>query len=267
MVYTKLYVTCLEYLECIPWGEGMAGMKILIIDTCGTTGSIALADTSHEPAVVAGASLPGRTASERLIATIKDLTSSSGIAMQSLEAIAVVHGPGSFTGVRVALSAAKGLCEALSLPLVAISRLAVLAHLANPPAGAHIYALLDAGRGEFYLGEYADGVQLREALLTRDQLFAVTSARPSTAGSEVASVIAVTCEPALAASVSALAPRLIAEPTAEDALPLALRRLQASDFDDVAIIDANYLRRTDAEIFAKPRAAATAQAPAEPPLR
>jgi tRNA threonylcarbamoyladenosine biosynthesis protein TsaB len=38
-------------------------------------------------------------------------------------------------------------------------------------------------------------------------------------------------------------------------LPLALRRIHAQDFDDVASIDANYLRRTDAEIFAKPRPA------------
>jgi tRNA threonylcarbamoyladenosine biosynthesis protein TsaB len=64
----------------------------------------------------------------------------------------------------------------------------------------------------------------------------------------------VACEAAVARSIAELAPVLLAEPTAENALGLALLRLQARAFDDIATIDANYLRRTDAEIFAKPQA-------------
>ena len=45
---------------------------------------------------------------------------------------------------------------------------------------------------------------------------------------------------------------MVDEPSAADALPLALDRIGAGDFDDAATLDANYLRRTDAEIFAKP---------------
>jgi tRNA threonylcarbamoyladenosine biosynthesis protein TsaB len=221
-------------------------MKILLIDTCGTTGSIALADTAAEPASIARASLPGRTASERLVPAIKDLVTRSGADLESLGALVVVSGPGSFTGVRVALSAAKGLCEALSLPLVAISRLAVLAHLAQPQTGECVRALLDAGRGEFYSGLYADGTCLRETLLTREQFLAAHTAEP---------VRIIVCEPAIAQSLAALAPRLVPEPRAEDVLPLALLRIQQQDFDDIATLDANYLRRTDAEIFAKPIAA------------
>jgi len=48
--------------------------------------------------------------------------------------------------------------------------------------------------------------------------------------------------------------RMVAEPAAADALPLALRRLADASFDDPMTLDANYLRRTDAEIFAKPAA-------------
>ena len=224
-------------------------MKILLIDTCGTTGSIALADT--DSASVIDASLPGRTASERLVPAIKDLVAHAAEpASVPSAAIAVVSGPGSFTGVRVALSAAKGFCEALNLPLVSISRLAVLAHLTRPQSGERVRALLDAGRGEFYSGLYADGICLRETLLTRDQLIAANSAEPSN--------LVVTCDPAVAQSVVALAPRLLAEPVAENALPLAFPRIQQRDFDDVAALDANYLRRTDAEIFAKPVAAQSA---------
>jgi tRNA threonylcarbamoyladenosine biosynthesis protein TsaB len=237
-------------------------MKILLIDTCGATGSVALAYTDRSPALVASASLPGRSAAERLVPTIQALAASSGISLQSLDAVAVVHGPGSFTGVRVGLSAAKGLCEALNLPLIAISRLAVLASLAqsappDQPPAACVHALLDAGRGEFYSGLYANGVCLREALLTRDELLAARSGEPTQ--------FVVVCEPAVAQSLAALNPCIVAEPTAADALPLALARIQQCAFDDVATIDANYIRRTDAEIFAKPIAAAAPQLSAAQP--
>jgi tRNA threonylcarbamoyladenosine biosynthesis protein TsaB len=46
----------------------------------------------------------------------------------------------------------------------------------------------------------------------------------------------------------------VEEPSAGDALPLALERIEAENFDDAATLDANYLRRTDMEIFAKPAA-------------
>ncbi len=232
-------------------------MKILIIDTCGASGTIALVDGT---AVVASASLPGRTASERLVPTIKDLAASVHISLQSLGAVVVVHGPGSFTGVRVGLSAAKGLCEALNLPLVAISRLAVLAHLAVPAPGVRVQALFDAGRGEFYSGVYVDGICFGEALVTGDQLLATDA----THGAQPSQGV-VTCEPAVAESIAELAPKLLAEPTAADALPLALRRIEQHDFDDAATLDANYLRRTDAEIFAKPTRAAVRQP--ETPVR
>jgi tRNA threonylcarbamoyladenosine biosynthesis protein TsaB len=221
-------------------------MNILLIDTCGGTGSIALANTAHEPPAVISATLPGRSASERLVATIKEFAARPDFALDSLSVIAVVHGPGSFTGVRVGLSAAKGLCEALHLPLIAVSRLAVLAHTTDS-SSRNVLAVFDAGRGEFYLGEYADGIRLHESLVTRDQLLATTKSIR-----DIREVMVVTCEPAVAQSLAEVAPRLVAEPSAEGALPLVLRRLHEQDFDDIATIDANYLRRTDAEIFAKP---------------
>jgi tRNA threonylcarbamoyladenosine biosynthesis protein TsaB len=72
--------------------------------------------------------------------------------LADLAAIVVVNGPGSFTGMRTGLATAKGLCEASSLPLVTVSRLAVLAAGA---AGLNTMAALDAGRGELYLREGA----------------------------------------------------------------------------------------------------------------
>ena len=222
-------------------------MNLLLIDTCGATGSLALADSTRP---LAGATLPGRSAAERLVPTIQALVAGSGLSLGQLDAVAVVHGPGSFTGERVGLSAAKGLCHALNLPLVAISRLAVLARLSGASPAAPVRALLDAGRGEFYSGLYANGLCLHESLLTRDQLLAEL-------GREEAQLVV--CEQIVAQSLAELVPQLVAEPTAISALPLALARIQQRAFDDPASIDANYLRRSDAEIFAKPIAAAAPQ--------
>ena len=236
-------------------------MKLLLIDTCGAAGSVALADTEGSPAILATETLPGRTASERLVPAIKSLIEGCRTSLQSLRAIAVVHGPGSFTGVRVGLSAAKGLCQALDIPIIAISRLAVLAGIApsvpdSPSPDALtplcIHALLDAGRGEFYYGEYSQDICLHEALLTRDEV--VTAVHQSR---QAGAAMVVSCEPAVAASLAELTPQLVPEPTAADALHLASQRIQRNQFDDIAVLDANYVRRTEAEIFAKPYARTT----------
>jgi tRNA threonylcarbamoyladenosine biosynthesis protein TsaB len=60
------------------------------------------------------------------------------------------------------------------------------------------------------------------------------------------------CEGKVGEVLARLGPRVVDEPSAGDALPFALERIGARDFDDAATLDANYLRRTDAEIFAKP---------------
>jgi tRNA threonylcarbamoyladenosine biosynthesis protein TsaB len=230
--------------------------SILIIDTCGTVGSVAIAAVSPSPAILADASLPGRTASERLVATIRSLAVQNSADLGSLDAIAVVHGPGSFTGVRVGLSAAKGLAEALGLPVIAVSRLAVLASLALQSRDTRVCALFDAGRGDYYAGFYRGGICLREALLSRDQLAAEL---------RLSECFVVTCDRSVAESLSEFSAQIVAEPAAKDALPLAALRLKAGEFDEVATLDANYLRRTDAEIFAKPRPRQTSELPAGTP--
>jgi tRNA threonylcarbamoyladenosine biosynthesis protein TsaB len=65
--------------------------------------------------------------------------------------------------------------------------------------------------------------------------------------------IVVACEEKVAEGLGALGlgVQMVDEPSAGDALPLVLARIEAGDFDDAATLDANYLRRTDAEIFAK----------------
>ena len=211
--------------------------RLLLIDTAGSAGTIALAE---ETGVVATAVLPGRSASERLVAEVRRLLEAAGWRLGELAAVAVVHGPGSFTGVRVGLSAAKGLCEAAGVAMIAVSRLEVLAAAAGGVGIVH--AVLDAGRGEFYYGAYEGGRCLREALLAGDEV------RVAVGGGGW--VIA--CEGKVAEGLGEeVEVLMVAEPSAEVVLPIALERLARGAVDDVATVDANYLRRTDFEIKAK----------------
>jgi tRNA threonylcarbamoyladenosine biosynthesis protein TsaB len=219
-------------------------MKFLLLNTCASEATIALADTERSEPIVSLVKMPGRTASEKLVAAVRESMSGVGWRLRDLSGIGVVTGPGSFTGVRVGLSVAKGLSEAGGVPLLAVSALSMLAAAAGTIDG-RVCALLDAGRDEFYCGEYRGGLELGESLLTRTA---------SIAAADGADFVAV-CDPVTFRAFSELKTvRMLPEPTAADALPFARRSFEKGDFDDPATLDANYLRRTDAEIFAKPAA-------------
>ena len=217
-------------------------MRLLLIDTCGMEGSVALADTLRSPVVIAVERLPGRSSSERLVPVVRGMLESQGWVLRELAAIVVVHGPGSFTGIRVGLSAAKGLSEASGVPLVAVSRLALLA-VVSGAGGGRVHAVLDAGRGEFYYGEYESGRCVVEALLTREEVLAAV-------GTERVTV----CEEKIVETLG-LRVHQIAEPSAGDAVLIAVGRVEAGAFDDAATLDANYLRRTDGQLFARAKVA------------
>ena len=213
-------------------------MLLLAIDTCGATGTVALARLDGDTlALLAQTELPGKTYSARLAPTIREILASQNVTLAELAAIVVTTGPGSFTGIRIGLSIAKGLAEPASIPLLAVSRLAVLAHKARTRAAA-----LDASRGEFYLGNYSTPAPT-EQLLTREPFLEPAAGL----GSQLA-----VSEPTLllVAPTAALVP----PPTAVDALYFALPRFRAGDFDDPLLLDGNYIRRSDAEIFSAPGA-------------
>ncbi len=208
-------------------------MKMLLLHTCGVEGSVAVADAHG---VRATGMLPPRAFSEGLMPAIASVLATLGWGVGELEAVAVVSGPGSFTGVRTGLSVGKGLCEGRGIPLVAVSRLALLAQREGL-----VYAVLDAGRGEFYVGTYRDGVMLEEALRQEEGLRAAVAEEPGRV---------VVCEEKVAAGLAGLGAERVAEPLAGDALGMAMSGLRVG-VDDV-LGDANYVRRTDGEIFARP---------------
>lgn len=209
-------------------------MLLLSIDTCGPVGTVALARLASEDAtLLAQTEIPGKTYSARLVPTIRELLASNTFSLADLAAIVVTSGPGSFTGIRIGLSTAKGLGEPASIPILAVSRLVVLAGKARTEAAA-----LDASRSEFYFG---DGET--ESLLTRDAFLD----RAAPLGSKLA-----VCE----ASLHSLVPTaiLVEPPTAFDAIRSVLARLAMRNFDDPLLLDGNYIRRSDAEIFSAPGA-------------
>lgn len=91
----------------------------------------------------------GYSHAERLHVFIEEIIKETRITFQDLSAIAVSQGPGSYTGLRIGVSAAKGLCFALDIPLIAIDTLQVLASQVNVHKGL-IISMLDARRMEVY---------------------------------------------------------------------------------------------------------------------
>jgi tRNA threonylcarbamoyladenosine biosynthesis protein TsaB len=222
-----------------------AGGFVLGIDTCGPTGSVALGRFSGPLVEMVGQTeLEGRSYSATLVAAIAELLAQARTSVGLLDAIVVVNGPGSFTGVRVGLSAAKGLAEPARIPVVAVSRLAVLAWKTGL-----LSAALDAHRHEVFLRVAGTENQARELLAGASDLVGIAPPQK----------VAV-CDEAAAELLGAAWPgaelvRVVA-PTAADSLQLAAPRIRAGDFDDVVRLDGHYLRRSDAEIFGEPVAAA-----------
>jgi tRNA threonylcarbamoyladenosine biosynthesis protein TsaB len=211
-------------------------MILLSIDTCGAVGTVAMARLENQHlALLAQREIPGKTYSARLVATIREILTAHDVLLSGLDAIVVTSGPGSFTGIRIGLSTAKGLAEPASIPILAVSRLVVLAGKAGTNAAA-----LDASRGEFYFGDGSRGI---ESLLNRDAFLE----RAALLGSKLA-----VCEASLHAVVPTAT--LVDPPTAIDAIHSVFARLANRDFDDPLLLEANYLRRSDAEIFSAPGA-------------
>src|SRR6185437_16420679 len=102
---------------------------------------------------------------------------------------------------------------------------------AHAKPGTQVFPVLDAGRGEFYLGEYADGAKLGEALVDHDALRHRIDCLEHR--------VLVVCEESVAAALSSFASQIVAEPDAASSLPLALARIRTRDFDDIATADAN----------------------------
>lgn len=125
---------------------------ILNIETSTTNCSVALSNSG----IVVGLKEDNNSEyshAERLHVYIDEVLKTAKVTIDQLEAIAISKGPGSYTGLRIGVSAAKGLCYALSIPLISVPTLEALAHQVEAPKGV-IIAMLDARRMEVYSAIY-----------------------------------------------------------------------------------------------------------------
>jgi tRNA threonylcarbamoyladenosine biosynthesis protein TsaB len=224
-------------------------MLLLAIDTSGKQGSIALARAGEPTAegdfeVIEIAPLVGGTFSAQLIPQIAELLSRNGFMKSAIGAFAVASGPGSFTGLRIGLAAVKALAEVLDKPIAAVSLLEVCVFASG--AQGKIMAALDAGRNDVYVGEYEiparAGQAPRQHMLTRNEFLAQakgwTVVTPDSGVAQAAGAAGLT--------VSTLAPI-----SAADFARLGWRKIQSGETVGPEQLEANYIRRTDAEMLEK----------------
>jgi tRNA threonylcarbamoyladenosine biosynthesis protein TsaB len=211
-------------------------LRLLALDTTSEYGSIALVEGAE---LIEEAALHSPEGFAHIVFDeIQNLLKRHRLKLRDLDGFASASGPGSFTGVRVGLTAVKGLAEACGRRVVAVSNLQALAWSGTRPLRAPV---LDARRGEIYGAVYDSELrQIRQEVvvpfnqwittLPRGDLEIVTSSFevPSQGGFPVA-----------------IAPRALARAIAS----IAAARFALGRANDPAEIDANYVRRSDAELL------------------
>ncbi len=129
-------------------------MRLLAIDTALEACSVGVVDGARE---VLRSEVIGRGHAERLMGMVEAAMDEAGLAFADLERIAVIVGPGSFTGLRVGIAAARGLALACRTPAVGIGTLAVHAETVRHEIGeTPVLAVLAASRGDLYGQSFAE---------------------------------------------------------------------------------------------------------------
>ena len=134
---------------------------ILHLETATKVCSVALSNNGSVISIKETVS-DGYIHSESLTLFIQDVLQDAQIELSQLSAVSVSAGPGSYTGLRIGLSTAKGLCFALNIPFIAVDTLTALKNVI-PTSGIPIIPMLDARRMEVYAQVFdADGKILQE---------------------------------------------------------------------------------------------------------
>lgn len=200
--------------------------RIVAIDTTSEFGSLALAEEGRIVEEVLLHSPDGFA--HVLFQQLERLLKRHGWRYEDVTGFAAAAGPGSFTGVRVGLAAAKGLAEASGALAAAISNLQAMAWFGTARLRAPFF---DARRGEIYGAVYDDRLELVQPEVVM-KFPAWRAGLPE--GAEL-----LTPEPALFQVQATVAPRALAG---------AIALLATDRLEDPAALDANYVRRSDAEL-------------------
>ncbi len=224
-------------------------MLILAIDTSHKNGTVSLACADKGGCIILEtASVDGGTFSAQLVPGIATLLARHKYRKADINVIAAATGPGSFTGLRIGLAAVKGLAEALGKPIVPVSVLEAIAASSTVAGGQTLFAVMDAGRSEVYVGEYERGKASSgspEYLCTRAELISRLSQLTPTPA-------LVTPDTSLveALAVSGTKVELVANPGSEAVARIGYSKFLAGKSISVDELEANYVRR-DENLFAR----------------
>lgn len=216
--------------------------KLLLIETSTAVASVALSEGER---VVASLDMYVDKAHARLVAPmVQQILANAAWKIADLSAVVVSEGPGSYTGLRVGVSTAKGICYASGLPLIGVGSLDGLAGNVLALAqhlNAHIVSMIDARRMEVYAARFsANGEALGEmqALVVEDHSFDAWLAQGPHlfVGDGVKK-----CMPLLSSLPGAIGlPDQLSR--AVGMIPFAVAKFHSGDFADVEAFEPNYLK-------------------------
>jgi tRNA threonylcarbamoyladenosine biosynthesis protein TsaB len=154
-------------------------MIVLAIDTAGVDCAAAVFDSDTGKILGRVSETIGRGHAERLMAMIDQALAQAKLALADVDRVGVTVGPGSFTGIRVGVAAARGLALALGVDCVGVSTLDVLARTAGE-TGKPVLAAINAHRDEVYAQSFEDGLPQGEPLLLELGDYLARAAIPGT---------------------------------------------------------------------------------------
>jgi tRNA threonylcarbamoyladenosine biosynthesis protein TsaB len=224
------------------------GFLILAIETSTGCGSIAL--TRGERLLAEATAQPEVTHSRRLLGTVSWLMQAAGVVWSDLDGIAVSLGPGSFTGLRIGMAAAKGLAMACGVPLLGVETLDALALSCSGAGEERICPVLDARKQEVYAAMYQSGqngypLRLTNDLALRPEILVDMIDRPTVLAGPA---VAVYGELFKENRFIRIIPAPLAHPRALYVGLLACRQLAAGRKMDPVTAAPKYVRASEAEI-------------------
>jgi tRNA threonylcarbamoyladenosine biosynthesis protein TsaB len=210
----------------------------LLLETSGKNCSVALAD-EHAVLRSKSASAEHFVHAEQLHVMMSELFTELSLSLNSIAAVAVSKGPGSYTGLRIGVSAAKGLCFAMNIPLIAIDTTEILAHHAAmiAPQATRIIPMIDARRMEVYAAHFDSKVNR----LTLDEAIIIDENTFNTLHDEQLVLIgdgAEKCRPFIpdGTDIQSILPN------SDMMHPLAIRLFHLKRFEDIAYFEPFYLK-------------------------
>ncbi len=237
-------------------------MPILAIDTATMVSSVAVAD---EKKLLGELTVQTRlTHSETLLPHIQQVLKMAGVGKNQLKAVAVSLGPGSFTGLRIGLGAAKAIAYGLNIPIIGVPTTEALAwHY--PVPGIVTIPFIDAQKGNVYSGIYA-WKESKIVELSPVQVYTLDEAL-ELCGQQDKTVMAVgdmvqkklANRQDLPANLQ-IPPQHMVMPRAANVAMAGLSRLAQAKVDSVMNLEPIYIRRSEAEVLWEKRQAALKEA-------